>query len=264
MARAAGDGGRGLATRRRIPSRTRSAIAGMLRHAAVAQMQPGGDVGGGGAGGAPGGQPAVDPYNFDADPVYQRVIAANQRRVQEAQANSLAARKQLAIDSGDESLAPDEATRQAARNNPFSLAAQFAKHAREQPRALTEQDNANNLFYSSAAGQHQSELAQQLLAEQAGNQAQTRGRLSDIESALRGEQQGAESDLLDAQQAAADRRQQQLGDLPVGQTQPAHGGGAPGAQQQAVTHSAFARARRQMAQRARAPRPRAHLPGRRH
>ena len=161
-------------------------------------------------------QGAVDPYDFSADPILQRVQALGERRSAEAEAQALAARRELAISSGDESLAPDEETRLAAHNNPFSTAALFARKAAEEPKALVAGLSKQNLGYGSEGAKQQSNLATALLGEQASNQAATRGHLSDINAALLSAQQGVQNDITDAQGAAADRLQTRIGDTPVG------------------------------------------------
>lgn len=163
--------------------------------------------------GAPG--QIEDPYNFESDPALQRIIALGQRRTAEAEARALARRKQLAIEFGDESLADDEATKLAARNNPFSRRAQFEKAAREEPKALTENLNQGNLFYSSEFGKRQSDLAQNLLARQQAMQMEARGGVSDIDDELRGVREGVEETIFGAREDAADRMRERLGDLPM-------------------------------------------------
>ena len=168
------------------------------------------------AGQAPTVQGATDPYDFSADPILQRVQALGARRTAEAEAAALAARRQLAIDTGDVSLAPDEETRQQALNNPFSVRAQFEKKAHDQPLQLAGQLSQQNLGYSSAGATQQSNLATSLLGEQASNQATERQALSGIEEALRQAREGAQNDITAAQEDAAARLQQRLGDTPVG------------------------------------------------
>src|SRR3977135_3655286 len=70
-------------------------------------------------------QPGVNPYDYTTDPGYQRSIGIASRNVGDAEAQALAARKQLAIDQGDPSLAPDAQTAAAASANPFSLMAKL-------------------------------------------------------------------------------------------------------------------------------------------
>lgn len=156
-------------------------------------------------------------YDFSADPILQTIQGQSQQRQAEAEASALAARKQLAIDFGDPSLAPDEATRQAALANPFSRRALFEKQAAEQPKQLTQQLSQQNLGYSSAGAKQQSDLATQLLGEQAAMQGEARGRLSDIDQQRRGTLSGIQDALVQAQQDAAGRLRDRLGDLSVRQ-----------------------------------------------
>jgi hypothetical protein len=192
----------------------RAPIAQRLRNSPLIQhlLPPG-------AGAPAPGAPAVNPYDYSADPAYQRIRALGQRDVGDAEAQALAARKQLAIDQGDPSLAPDEQTAAAARANPFSIMAGLAKHRAEDPRALIEADNSQNLFYSSTAAKHQSDLVRSLLESETNARAQGRSAASQIGAGLLRARQGAADQLGQAQEEAAGRLRERLGDLPVGAQQ---------------------------------------------
>lgn len=179
---------------------------------------------------------AVNPYDYSADAGYQRVRAIGERDVGNAQADALAQQKQLAIDQGDPSLAPDEQTAAAARANPFSVMAQLAKHRAEDPRALTEADNSQNLFYSGAAAKHQSDLVRSLLQQETDANSSARARMSDIQGGLLQARQSAADQTSQAQEEAAGRLRDRLGDLPVGP----QGNAAPGApaRAQSLIHQA--------------------------
>jgi hypothetical protein len=250
---------RAAARGRRVPpgvGRAGRSPIGQRAHSALVQhlLPPGG----GGGAGAPA-SPDVNPYDYSADAGYQRVRAIGQRDVGDAEAQALAARKQLAIDQGDPSLAPDAQTAAAASANPFSIMAGLAKHRAEDPRALTEADNSQNLFYSGAAAKHQSDLVRSLLESETNARAQGRSAASQIDSGLLQARQGAADQTAQAQEEAAGRLRDRLGDLPVGpQHAPSAGrtGSAPFAQ------SHIARAVHQHVLRPRRPRQApARLPG---
>lgn len=171
-------------------------------------------------------QPGADPYNTSTDPALMRIQAAMQQAQANADAQAIQARNQLAIDYGDPSLAADEGGRSAARANPFSRAATLAKERVDAPRAIDNSDSQSNLFYSSAHGQHQSELARALLGEEASNRTSAQQGLSTIEQGRLGSMSDWQDRLAQAQQDAADRAQQRIGDLPVGGQPDAPGGGA--------------------------------------
>lgn len=174
---------------------------------------------GGGAGtSAPAFEPRANPYDFSGDAIYQQAHAGGVQRLADAEAQSLAARKQLAIDMGDPSLAPDAESAAAASANPFSRAAGLRLRQANEPRALDQSLAKDNLIYSSTAGTRQADLQRSFLADQSQNQSEARSRLGDILSALAGARQDVAEQDVSAQQEAAGRRRDQLGDSPVGQT----------------------------------------------
>lgn len=172
-------------------------------------------VGAGGGGGGAAGQ-TVNPYDYSGDATYQRIHGLNERNTASAEATALERRKQLAIEQGDPSLAPDAETAAAASANPFSVMAHLAKRRAEEPRALTEADNSQNLFYSGAAAKHQSDLVRSLLESETNARSDARSRVSAIDADLASARQSAADEDVQAQEEAAARRRDQLGDTPVG------------------------------------------------
>src|SRR2546430_979391 len=79
----------------------------------------------------PAGQPAppYNPYDFTSDPLYQRIIALGQLRIDQANATAIREDTQSIIDYGDPDLAKSlglgDAAAAAAANNPFSVIAQL-------------------------------------------------------------------------------------------------------------------------------------------
>lgn len=149
----------------------------------------------------------ADPFDFSTDPILQRIQALGNRRRAEAQAAAGAARRQAEADWTD-------------------VQARLGREQVERPKALTENLNKGNLFYSSEFGKQQSDLARSLVEEAGAAQSAHQRRLGDIEAGLRDEEEDIESDLIGAQESAADRLRERLGDLPLGgQRRPL--GGAP-------------------------------------
>lgn len=179
-------------------------------------------------------QSTADPYNYESDPVLQRTRALGQRTIAEAEADALRQRRQLALDYGDAQAARElglsEADIAAAKANPFSVRAKQAKAAHDQPMALDENLNKGNLYYSSARGTQQTNLATALLEDQSnaarGFQTSAGGISSDLLAARRGVEEGNWT----AEQAAAARRQASVGDLNYAQPAAPHGRTAAHAQ----------------------------------
>ena len=164
--------------------------------------------------------PGADPYSYESDPVLQRTRALGERTIAEAEADALRQRRQLALDYGDEQAARElglsEADIAAAKANPFSARAKQAKAAHDQPVALDENLNKGNLFYSSARGTQQQNLSMALLEDQAGAARSFNEGAGGIAQGLLGTRRGVEEGNWAAEQDAAGRRQQQIGDLPYG------------------------------------------------
>ena len=197
-----GEGGgghpaRGIARAARAGLRRRVQHARAFHPAAMA-MVPGGDAGGGGQ--PPVQPPAVDPYDPSADPTLQRIRAFGAQQLAMAQAAAINARTQENADYGD-------------------VQAGDTRAQHDQPIALSAQQSRENLGYSSAGAVQQSDLSRALVATAAQHSREHQGRLQGIQDALTGVQQDVASNDIQAQQDAADRLREQLGNLPVGQQQ---------------------------------------------
>lgn len=182
-------------------------LAGALL--AARHLQPGA--------GAPPPNPGANPYDFSTDAAYQQTLALLGKQRGAASASALNRRKQLAIDYGDPAFARalglDPSTLAAAGQNPFSVFAQEKRAAETQPRLLDENLNQQNLYWSSTAGQQQSDLQRSLLQGRAEAAGKARASAGSIEDALAAALSGADQQQIQAAQDAANRRQAQLGDL---------------------------------------------------
>jgi hypothetical protein len=167
-------------------------------------------------------QPPPNPYDFSSDPLYQRIMALGEQRTEQANAAALSARTQDVIDYGDPDLARSlglgDAAATAAARNPFSVLAGLARNEKAAPAALDESLNKQNLFYSGARGKQQSDLAMSLGQNRYNAWQANTGRLTGITNTLTGSLNAIADQESQAAQDAATRRQQQLGDLPVGPT----------------------------------------------
>lgn len=112
---------------------------------------------------APQAPQAPPGYTFDleTDPILQQIHATAAKQREEANAGALEARKQLAIQYGDETYGNsiDQATGQAAAQNPFSITKNLANQYDTTGKNLNENLNQHNLFYS---GERINELGQAL------------------------------------------------------------------------------------------------------
>jgi hypothetical protein len=151
----------------------------------------------------------ADPYDFSGDPMLQRIRALGQARLQDAEAAAINLRRQAELDYGD-------------------VQARLGRERVERPRALTNALNQQNLFYSGEFGRQQSNLARSLLENEAGEQRRYQERLGGIESGLLEARRGYEQSGLEAEEEAAERLRERLGDLSFQQQQ----GAAPAARGQ--------------------------------
>lgn len=196
---------------------------------------------------APAGAPAgvVDPYDTSGDPTLQRILALGQQRKDDAEAEALRLRKQLAIDYGDSELARslglDEETIAAAAQNPFSRIAKMRLNEVNKPRALDE--GLGNLFYSSTGNQRRSDLSSALLEDRANAERDVRGGLSGIENSLLATERDIQSGDISANEDAAQRLRDRLGDLPLGGGAATGGAPATGTVASALTRGAMPRPR---------------------
>jgi hypothetical protein len=159
-----------------------------------------------GAAPAPPGQagpsdPYVDPYDFSTDPILQKIKAASQQRMADAQARAIRLRGEEDADYAD-------------------VQRHLAKERVDKPRQLTESLNDQNLFYSGAFGKQQTELATSLLDNEASAQRTHDTRLGGINDWLLGSQRDEESVVGEGEEGAAGRLAERLGDLPIAARKP--------------------------------------------
>jgi len=156
--------------------------------------------------GAPGQPPEANPYDYSADPILQRIQALGESRFADAQAEAIRLRREAELDYGE-------------------VQQRLGRERVEKPRALTENLNQSGLFYSSHFGQEQSNLARSLLENEGVEQRKYQGRLSGIESGLLAARRSADEAGMDAEEEAAARLRERLGDLSLGRpTAPAVSG----------------------------------------
>lgn len=154
-------------------------------------------------------------YDPSADPVLQQILATGVTSRQGAEAGALAAKKQLALQYGDVSLANqigDTATAQAAGANPYAVFPQLKKNYDQTAQQADQTYNANNLFYSGAREVGQGQLADQYganVAQQTATEQQALGgieqnRLAQILGADQADNQAKNDATSRAIQIAAD------------------------------------------------------------
>lgn len=152
--------------------------------------------------------PAAAPaYDYDADPVLQRIQGLTGQDREFAQAGALDAKKKLAIDYGDDSLARqlgDENTALAAANNPIGVRQQLRKGYDENVQGF-ENDLDSTLFYSGYRGNQLGKIAGGYQEALAGAGQQQQGLLSEIERSLADALMDADYRDANAQAEAAQR-----------------------------------------------------------
>lgn len=154
---------------------------------------------GGGGGGL--GAPEADPYDYSADPLLQRMRAFGAQRLAEAQAAAIRARQVAESDYGN-------------------VQARLGRERVERPKALTESLNKGNLFYSSEFGKQQTDLSRVLAESAAEEQRRHQERLTGIEQGVLDVGREVEGENMSAEEAAAARLQERLGDQQFQQPQP--------------------------------------------
>lgn len=173
-------------------------------------------------------QPQVG-YSYDADPVLNQIQALSGQSRENANAEALRLRKQLALDYGDETIARQyggEEHAAAARGNPNSILAQLARSYQQGQQQLEEDYNQNNLFYSGARIKGLADFAQQYQAQQAAAAQEEQARLGDISSNLAAALHAADLQDIQAQQEAYARSlQSALAAGGTGQEEAAAAGG---------------------------------------
>lgn len=160
---------------------------------------------------------AFDPFDFSADPILQRIKAISQRGRAEAAAEAERLTQQLAIEYGDE-----EAGGAAAAANPFSIRKKLEKARVDEPKALLNNLNESNLFYSGHRQTRERDLMTDLLGRETAASNAYRGARGDISASLREALMSADEREAGGSEEAAMRLQERLGDLDVS------GGGARG------------------------------------
>jgi hypothetical protein len=190
----------------------------LLPHALASQHAP--DLTQFGQNGSPT-TPQAAPLAVDLsqDPILQQIRAIGAQHTTGAQGDELAGRKQALIaygyDPSLDSLYPDENTREAAKQNPFSVLATQKHDYAQRTTALEENLNKGNLFYSGYRGTQLGENARNYQQQQ----ATSSGALNDTLSAL-------QHALLSARQEEADRNASALAEA-YGRYVPPDTGGTP-------------------------------------
>lgn len=183
-------------------------------------------------------QPPVDPYDPSADPTLQRIKAFGANRLAQAQAAAISSRQQAEADYADTQAAD-------------------TRSQHDEPIALSAGQSKANLGYSSTGAQQQSDLSRALVATANQHQRDQQDRLNAIQGTLQGVQEDVAGQDIQAQQDAADRLRERLGDLSVGGAQ-GGAGNVRGARARTgpAAQAAAALARRQRGRHAPIP----HLP----
>jgi hypothetical protein len=186
--------------------------------------------------------------DFSSDPILQRVTALARMNAQQAQAGADASAKQALINSGfgdvarsyrfggpadellglgDTSSTGDEQTALAAQNNPYSVAALLGKAHTAQNVGIDQNQNLQNLFYSSNRANLLGDEAQNYLGKQYGAQQDLAGQLGGIGQQLIAARQGAEGQVLGEQENAYMRALQNAQFTPQTQQAPQAQQGPP-------------------------------------
>lgn len=158
----------------------------------------------------PASQP-TDPYGL-TDPILQKIQAITEQARQNAVADALAARKQLAIAYGDtagilDGSDFDQSTADAAHNNPFSVLAELNRGYDTRNHAIDENTNNENLFYSGEHVRQLSDSATQLQRDRASAASVLQNELGGIQSKLAAALTGADQQDIQGLEDAASRAQ---------------------------------------------------------
>jgi len=133
-------------------------------------------------------QAAPLAVDLSQDPILQQIRAIGQQHTQGAQGDELSGRKQALIaygyDPSLDSLYPDENTREAAKQNPFSVLAIQKHDYGQRTTALEENLNKGNLFYSGARGTQLGENSRAYQQQQAGSYGVLNDTLGGLQRAL--------------------------------------------------------------------------------
>jgi hypothetical protein len=165
----------------------------------------------------PADQSHIGGFDLSTDPILQRVIAYGRQQVEQAQAGADAAAKQALINSGfgdvarkyrfggpadellglgDTTAVGDVATAQAAEANPYSVAALLGKAHAQQNVGIDQNQNLQNLFFSSNRANLLGDEAQNYLGRTYGAQQDLASQLSGIAQNLIAARQAAEQSVL--------------------------------------------------------------------
>jgi hypothetical protein len=158
-------------------------------------------------------------YNLDTDPIVQRIKALNTNNYAGAVANAQASAKQDLIGAGFNladiiaahpelgqgilgSVLADQATAEAAQQNPFSTAATLANTHNQNVHAIDQNDNAANLYYSSTRANQLGDEAHQYLGGVASAQSTVAQALAALLGGVTNEQQTENENLANAYDTA--------------------------------------------------------------
>lgn len=165
---------------------------------------------------------AVDPlqqFDYHTDPILQQINAVGLSTRENADANTLAAKKQIALRYGDPSLANqlgDTATADAAASNPYGAYQDLAKQNKTDAHNLDENLNSQNLYFSGARIKQQGDLADQYGKANAGLAANEQDALGATDAARLSAYSAADAaDSAAAQDAAARALQEALLNQPA-------------------------------------------------
>lgn len=167
---------------------------------------------------AAGQQTAAEPYDYDADPILQKIRAMTGMQRQQAEAEALGQRKQVAIDFGDDTYARnvlgDENTARAAAANPHSVRARRKSEYGDLTRALEDDLNKRNLFYSGHRADELTRGANEYQGRLYDAGREQQGILDQIRQGLLAALLGADRQDMEAEEDAAGRAIER-GDMPI-------------------------------------------------
>lgn len=186
-------------------------------------------------------------YDASTDPVLQQIRALTGKGRAAAESGARTARQQLAIQYGDDTLARlfggDDNTATAARNNPFSVAAELARAYKRNDEDIVENMNKRNLFYSGARGKAHSREAENYQRRTFMAESEKQQRLAAIQAELMQQLLGYDREDIQGLQGAYGRasdRALEFGiDPGAGATSGSSGVAGPASAPSAVTDFGF-------------------------
>lgn len=165
--------------------------------------------------------PAAQSVDWTSDPIYQLVTGQQNLAIANAKAEALKQQSQALIAYGDPNLAlavtGDPNVAEAARQNKASTLAQMVATNQKNVRDINENENQQNLFYSSDRGYQLGLNQQAYLYNQANSYQGVQGQLSNIGTQLLAQEQNA---YQAEQQAAADAYNRAVQNPGVGSSTP--------------------------------------------